>query len=116
MIIKHFLPVVAICVVMGALIWSGSEALAAGHCSDARGSTLAMHSRVLCQTLSRRARREHPRWANHVYNECRFVSSNKSWCTWELSWPGHGASCHGEASVVGSAHPRVRYAKETCAA
>lgn len=112
-----FLPIVAVCVVCGLSIWTGSEALAAApSCSDARGSTLAMHSRTLCQSLARRARREHPRWTYHVHSECRSETRVRSSCTWTLAWRGHGVSCRGKATVTGAAHPRVRYGEQSCVA
>lgn len=116
--IKHFIPIVAICIVCGLATFVGSEALAAGRpgCNDSRGSILARQARVMCKSLTRRAVAEHPRWTYHAYTECRGVSSTRAWCTWEIEWNSHGASCSGDASVVGTAHPRVHYGKETCVA
>lgn len=114
----RFLPIVATCLVCGLAIWSCSEALASARpsCNDSRGSTLAMHARVACRSVSRKARRQHPRWASHVYLECRPDSRSRSWCTWEIKWSAHDASCSGELAVVGLTHPRVHYGKQGCVA
>jgi hypothetical protein len=114
----NVLATIAALVLVASLVLSVNAALAdasARRCQDTKGSTLAMHSRVLCLKLSAAAAREHPRWSSNVDNSCRYVARSSSTCTWRVSYPGHRSSCNGDATVTGIRHVRVSIFTTQCA-